>query len=68
MKSFHETVKEIVGKDYAQEVYYAQEVKFLNKAALEWCVGGAFYPGIEMTYLAYDKNTFHEIYDFRYAK
>ncbi|CAG8622264.1 14995_t:CDS:10, partial [Acaulospora morrowiae] len=41
------------------------QVKLLNKAALEWCVGGPFYPGIEMTYLAYDKNTFHTEFDFR---
>jgi hypothetical protein len=43
-------------------------VKFLNKAALEWCVGGAFFPGIEMTYLAYDKGTFHEKHNFRYGR
>ncbi|CAG8529015.1 679_t:CDS:10 [Dentiscutata erythropus] len=43
----------------------SQQVKSLNKAALEWCVGGPFYPGIEMTYVAYDKNTFHKEYDFR---
>jgi hypothetical protein len=54
---------------YGQEPLdqYVAEVKFLNKAALEWSVGGAFYPGIEMSYLAYDKNTFHRDYDFRYA-
>jgi len=40
----------------------------LNKAALEWCVGGPFYPGIEMTYLAYDKKTFNGNYDFRYGR
>ncbi|CAG8505640.1 11783_t:CDS:10 [Dentiscutata erythropus] len=41
------------------------QIKCLNKAALQWCVGGAFFPGIEMTYLSYDKNTFEEKYDFR---
>ncbi|CAG8601565.1 2077_t:CDS:10, partial [Racocetra fulgida] len=41
------------------------QIKCLNKAALQWCVGGAFYPGIEMTFVAYDKNTFDERYDFR---
>ncbi|PKY46065.1 hypothetical protein RhiirA4_420348 [Rhizophagus irregularis] len=46
------------------------QVKFFNKAALEWCVGDAFYPGIEMTYLAYEKDTFKDAsneseHDFR---
>ncbi|CAG8701901.1 4483_t:CDS:10, partial [Cetraspora pellucida] len=41
------------------------QIKCLNKAALQWCVGGAFYPGIEMTFVSYDKNTFNEKYDFR---
>lgn len=45
----------------------SQQVKFLNKAALEWSVGGPFFPGIEMTYVAYDKKTFHEKHDFRYG-
>ncbi|CAG8505690.1 12918_t:CDS:1, partial [Dentiscutata heterogama] len=36
-----------------------------NKAALEWYVGGPFYPEIEMTYVAYDKNTFRNEYDGR---
>jgi hypothetical protein len=40
----------------------------LNKAALEWCVGGPFFPGIEMSYLAYDKKTFREEYNFRYGR
>lgn len=29
----------------------------LDKASLEFCVGGAFYPGIEITYIARDANT-----------
>ncbi|CAG8831502.1 873_t:CDS:10, partial [Gigaspora margarita] len=41
------------------------QIKCLNKAALQWCVGGAFYPGIEMTFICYDINTFNEKYDFR---
>ncbi|GES85548.1 hypothetical protein RCL2_001265200 [Rhizophagus clarus] len=43
----------------------SQQVKFLNKAALEWCVGGPFFPGIEMTYLAYNEKTFCKGNDFR---
>jgi len=30
----------------------------LDRAALEPCVGGPFYPGIEMTYIAADKDTY----------
>src|SRR4051794_39661161 len=33
----------------------------LNQAALEWCVGGPFYPGIEMTFIAYYRETFLDI-------
>ncbi|CAG8496936.1 10424_t:CDS:10 [Ambispora leptoticha] len=43
----------------------SEQVKYLNKAALEWCVGGPFFPGIEMTYVAYNKDTFDEKYEFR---
>ncbi|GES85619.1 hypothetical protein RCL2_001272300 [Rhizophagus clarus] len=69
-KNFHEMVKKILDDkkehyDQDQLDQNVAEVKFLNKAALEWCVGGALFPGIEMTYLAYDKNTFHREYDFR---
>ena len=60
-------VAEILGNVSDQDKLVAQ-VQFLNKAPLEWCVGGPFYPGIEMTYLAYYTNTFYEDYDFRYAK
>ncbi|CAB4407701.1 unnamed protein product [Rhizophagus irregularis] len=50
--------------------YKFNNMKFFNKAALEWCVGDAFYPGIEMTYLAYEKDTFKDAsneseHDFR---
>ncbi|GES76036.1 hypothetical protein RCL2_000343800 [Rhizophagus clarus] len=60
--SFEDVFRIIYPNDPSLQV--SQQVKFLNKAALEWCVGGPFFPGIEMTYLAYDKNTFH-VYDFR---
>ncbi|CAG8611768.1 13862_t:CDS:10 [Funneliformis mosseae] len=40
------------------------QVECLKKASLEWCVGGAFFPGIEMTFIAYNKETFDE-HDFR---
>ncbi|RIA79461.1 hypothetical protein C1645_845913 [Glomus cerebriforme] len=61
---FQDMVAEILGDVSEQDKLVAQ-VQFLNKAALEWCVGGPFYPGIEMAYLAYDKNTFNDKYDFR---
>lgn len=67
--SFQNAVNEIVGSADANA-----QVKFLNKAALEWCVGGGLYPGIEMTYLAYDKKTFRKRegenteLDFRYGR
>jgi hypothetical protein len=37
----------------------------LTRAALLPCVGGAFYPGIEMTYIAEDKTFFDEPYRLR---
>jgi hypothetical protein len=61
-------VAKILGDDVSDQDKLVAQVQFLNKAALEWSVGGPFYPGIEMTYLAYDSNTFHEDYDFRYAR
>lgn len=36
----------------------AHQPQALTRAALEACVGGAFYPGIEMTYIARDPETF----------
>ncbi len=35
----------------------AEQPAALDRAALEPCVGGAFYPGIEMTYIARDPDT-----------
>jgi hypothetical protein len=32
----------------------------LDRAALEYCIGGPFYPGIEMTYIALDPNLYAE--------
>ncbi len=58
---------DIVPTPPGQENNVTEQVKYLNKAAFEWSVGGAFYPGIEMSFVAYDKKTFHEKYDFRYA-
>jgi hypothetical protein len=43
----------------------SDQVEHLKKSPLVWCVGGAFYPGIEMTFIAYDKKTFSNKYDFR---
>ncbi|AUT58011.1 LodA/GoxA family CTQ-dependent oxidase [Paraburkholderia caribensis] len=37
----------------------------LTRAALEPCVGGAFYPGIEMTYIAEDKTMYGEPFRLR---
>ncbi|CAG8641004.1 31663_t:CDS:10, partial [Racocetra persica] len=42
-----------------------KQIKCLNKAALQWSVGGGLHPGIEMTFIAYDKNTFSKKHDFR---
>ncbi|CAG8706348.1 11279_t:CDS:10, partial [Dentiscutata erythropus] len=56
------------GKNYKFEEIVPNvfdQIKCLNKAALQWSAGGAFYPGIEMTYRSYDKNTFDEKSDFR---
>lgn len=36
----------------------------LNKAALEMCVGGAFFPGIEITYIARDPTLYVEPFRF----
>ncbi|RHZ59321.1 hypothetical protein Glove_364g4 [Diversispora epigaea] len=38
-----------------------EQIEHLKKSALEWSVGGAFFPGIEMTYTAYFKE-----FEFRY--
>nr|CAG8466834.1 12191_t:CDS:10 [Entrophospora candida] len=43
----------------------SDQVKNLRKAPLEWSVGGAFFPGIEMTYVAYYSYTFSDKYEFR---
>ncbi|CAH1760936.1 6991_t:CDS:10 [Entrophospora sp. SA101] len=43
----------------------SDQVKNLRKAPLEWCVGGPFYPGIEMTFVAYYSYTFSSKYEFR---
>lgn len=37
----------------------------LDRAALEACVGGAFYPGIEMTYIACDRTLYAEPFRLR---
>lgn len=37
----------------------------LTRAALEYCVGGPFYPGIEMTYVARYKEWFEEPFRFK---
>jgi hypothetical protein len=36
----------------------------LNKAALEWCVGGPFFPGIEITYIARYPDYYSEPFRF----
>jgi len=58
---FQEMVDKILNDQQDGSDRCEAQVKFLNKAALEWCVGGPFFPGIEMTYLAYDKKTFQTI-------
>ncbi|CAI2164983.1 9814_t:CDS:10 [Funneliformis geosporum] len=64
--------KKIAGRSNEKEGYKEFEeiitnaslqVECLKKATLEWCVGGAFFPGIEMTFIAYDKDNFK--FDFR---
>jgi hypothetical protein len=37
----------------------------LDRAALEWCAGGPFYPGIEITYIAEDPKLYLEPYRFQ---
>jgi hypothetical protein len=43
----------------------AERPSTLTRAALQPCVGGAFYPGIEMTYVAEDKALFTEPFRLR---
>ena len=40
----------IYNNNKIEDVPLAERAKAITKAALEWCVGGPFYPGIEMTY------------------
>lgn len=40
----------------------------LNLAALEWCAGGAFFPGIEITYIARYKDIYSEPFRFDQTK
>jgi hypothetical protein len=40
----------------------------LTRAALEYCVGGPFFPGIEMTYVARYSDWYEEPYRFKEGK
>ncbi|MEH2329957.1 LodA/GoxA family CTQ-dependent oxidase [Nostoc sp.] len=42
------------------EIPVKEQPSALDRAALEPCVGGAFFPGIEMTYISTDKETYSE--------
>ncbi|CAG8790577.1 5650_t:CDS:2, partial [Racocetra fulgida] len=55
--NFQDMVDKILGHDVCEQDKIIAQVQFLNKAALESSVGGPFYPGIEITYVAYDENT-----------
>jgi hypothetical protein len=43
-----------------REIPVAEQPAAIDKAALEACIGGAFYPGIEMTYIAKYESTWSE--------
>lgn len=45
---------------FLNELKLSERPAALTRAALEPCVGGAFYPGIEMTYIAEDKAMYIE--------
>ncbi len=42
-----------------------EQVAALNRAALEPCIGGAFYPGIETTYIARNPKIYSEAFRFK---
>ncbi len=46
----------------------AAQPEALNRAALEWCTGGPFFPGIEITYIARDKDLYLEPCRFDHNK
>ena len=48
-----------------QDIPLGDRPDALTRAALEPCVGGGFHPGIEMTYIAWDKGLYSE--PFRFA-
>jgi hypothetical protein len=43
----------------------AEQPRALDRAALEHCVGGAFFPGIEMTYISRDRELYAGLYRLR---
>jgi hypothetical protein len=50
------------------QIAFADQPAALTRAALEYCVGGPFFPGIEMTYVARYSDWYEEPYRFKEGK
>ena len=51
-----------------EQIALADQPAALTRAALEYCVGGPFFPGIEMTYIARYSDWYDEPFRFREGK